>query len=432
MPRNMKWSLYNELIDDQNKKIIYLYNSLREKFFTLDSNLKKIILDAKTNPYIIHEIHPELYNCLLSEKFIINNDYDEVSECIRIINQKFSSNAHLRITINPTLDCNLNCWYCYENHIKGSCMNMDTIKSIIKFIENKVSSDALKKLQLSFFGGEPLLKYEQVIKPIIKQCSDMCKKHDKSFMVSITTNGVCLTSTIINELKTFAKEITVQVAFDGNKSIHDSIKHFANNKGCYDIVKKQLFYAINKDLMVTIRCNYTLNNIESFKELMEDFKKYWHYANVRFSFHKVWQEKESEELFTQRAIMKEYIEKRKINSNINSYYGDSLINCYADFDNNIIINYNGDIYKCTARDFKPENRLGYISNEGNIIYNDIAIKRLNRKLTKQCFSCRLLPICTICFQQRRESANGLCPYPQTRENSSINITRYFYDALLSH
>lgn len=221
---HMKWSIYNELIENsENTDIFTVFNTLREKYFTLDIALKDIILVGMNDVSSIEDIHPELYNHLVSESFIIPDNVDEVSECVQMINKKFSSNAHLRITINPTLDCNLRCWYCYENHLKGSCMETKTIDALVRFIECQAQSDTLKKIQLSFFGGEPLLKYHQVVKPIVKQCSDICHKFNKSFMVSFTTNGVCLTSTVVNELKELSSEVSVQVAFDGNRELHDSV-----------------------------------------------------------------------------------------------------------------------------------------------------------------------------------------------------------------
>jgi uncharacterized protein len=426
----MKWSIYNELIDDvDNAGLVYLFNSLREKFFALDVNLKGLMLAGSHDTSVIEDAHPDLYKYLASEDFIIPDNMDEVSECIQMVNKKFSSDKHLRITINPTLDCNLRCWYCYENHHKGSCMEAKTIDALMKFIEGRAQSESLKKIQLSFFGGEPLLKYNQVVKPIVEGCGDICRKHNKSFMVSFTTNGVCLTSAVVRELKELSPEVSVQVAFDGNRTLHDTVKCFADGSGCYDIVKGRLDYAINNGIMTTIRCNYTLKNFDSFRELIEDFKDYWHYSNVRFSFHKVWQEPESEELFAKRKSLKQDILRWGIKSNIDSFYGDSLAPCYADFDNHIVVNYNGDIYKCTARDFKLENRLGYLDDTGEIIYNAGTENRVLTRLTKQCFSCRMLPICTICFQQRRESIDGACPMPNSYENAPINIAKYFHDVM---
>ena len=132
----MKWSIYNEIINNvEGKEVIYLFNSLRKKYFILDYNLKDLVQAGRDNTLIIANSHPELYEYLMSEKFIVPDNIDEVAECIQMINRKFFSEVELKITINPTLDCNLRCWYCYENHLKGSCMDASTIEAIINYID---------------------------------------------------------------------------------------------------------------------------------------------------------------------------------------------------------------------------------------------------------------------------------------------------------
>ncbi len=424
----MKWSIYNELIREKNR--LYLFNSLRRKYFILSPDLEKLIMEGfSNNIHIIKNAHPELYAHLLSEKFILSAEENEVDECMQILNHKFSSNTNLRITINPTLDCNLRCWYCYESHIKESCMSSDTIDAVIKYIERQVHCKEIENIHISFFGGEPLLKYQKVVYPLVKKCNKICIANNKRFALSITTNGVCLSPIVVDELSNLDITFSIQVAFDGNRKIHNSIKCFSNGKGSYDITRKHLEYAIKKGVITTIRCNYTNSNIESFRDLIKDFEEYWKYPNVRFSFHKVWQEPETEELQQKRVLLKTEITKWGIKSNVNSFYGDSIHPCYADYDNHVVINYNGDIFKCTARDFKPEHRLGYLDNSGHIIYGDNENRRREKRFTKQCPTCHLLPICTVCFQQRSESANGNCPKPIMRKNATINIQKYFSDII---
>lgn len=424
----MKWSIYNELI--RGKGRLYLFNSLRRKYFSLNPDLEELIMEGfNNNIHIIENIHPELYANLLSEKFILPTEKDETSECMHMLIRKFSSKTNLRITINPTLDCNLRCWYCYESHIKGSCMNSNTIDAITKYVEHQVNCNELENVHLSFFGGEPLLKYKKVVFPLVKKCNEICIANNKRFALSITTNGVCLSPIVVDELSNLNITFGIQVAFDGNREIHNSIKCFPNGKGGYDITKKHLEYAIKKGITTTIRCNYTTSNIESFRDLIKDFELYWKCPNVRFSFHKVWQEPESEDLHQKRALLKTDITKWGINSNIESFYGDSIHPCYADYNNHVVINYNGDVYRCTARDFKPEHRLGCLDDSGHIKFGDEEDKRRKNRFTKQCPTCRLLPICTVCFQQRSESPNGNCPKPIMRENATVNIQKYFYDII---
>lgn len=426
----MKWSIYNEFINGISKDYEVLYNTLRGKYFAIEPKLKDLVIKCINNIQALSEIHPDLYKSLLLENFIIPDNINEVDACIQKLKNKFSSKSQLRITINPTLDCNLRCWYCYESHIKGSYMDQNVIDSIIKFVRNQVCSQDIDSIHLSFFGGEPLLKYNKVVKPIIQECKNICSTHDKDFLLSITTNGICLTKDVVDEISNMGITFSVQVAFDGNKPIHDSVKYFSNRKGSYDIVVKNLRHAIEKGVNVTIRCNYTKSNLLSFKEVIKDFELYKYYTNVRFSFHKVWQEPESQDLFDKREQMKTVIEESGIKSNINSYWGNSLASCYADYESNVIVNYNGDIFKCTARDFKPNHRLGYLNSEGYIVYDDTSMRfSIEANLTSQCRGCRLLPICTICFQQRKESTDGKCPTPALHANASKNIQKYFHDII---
>ena len=51
--------------------------------------------------------------------------------------------------------------------------------------------------------------------------------------------------------------------------------------------------------------------------------------------------------------------------------------CYADKKNTVVVNYNGDLYKCTARDFVSKNREGTLTADGDIHWNDKYKKRLS-------------------------------------------------------
>lgn len=364
---------------------------------------------------------------LVREQFVIDDNVNEQDICIKKVCQKLEDNESVKITINPTLDCNLRCWYCYENHIKGSSMNTDTIKNVLDFMKKTISSPSLKNLQLSFFGGEPFLKYNKVMKPIILKCGELCKLYDKGFYVNATTNGVFLTKTVINEIISISPNFGVQVAFDGGKEYHNKVKYTNEGKGVYDIVKKNLYYALEKGVRTTIRCNYTLDNIESFLDVLKDFENYWEYSNLRFSFHKVWQEPLSQELKTEIKRIRSIVSMSNIQSNIKSFNGYNST-CYADYTHNFVINYNGDVFKCTARDFKRENRIGHIGYNGNLILHNMA--RNAPLFTSQCYYCRLLPICTICSQLKLESKDNKCPgIDADSENVSENIKKHFWDLM---
>ena len=61
--------------------------------------------------------------------------------------------------------------------------------------------------------------------------------------------------------------------------------------------------------------------------------------------------------------------------------------------NSAVINYNGDIFKCTARDFTTVQRAGYLSDEGELVWeNDYLNRRMNAKFNNKPWSNRRLSV----------------------------------------
>jgi len=421
----MFWSRYNEFIDEDISEPGYLYNCFRGKFFKIHPQLKELI--KSKDPASIQRYHVTLYTKLVEEHFIVKDLRQEADECMRLLKEKFSKPHFIRITINPTLDCNLRCWYCYEKQQKGSCMSHHTIESVAMYLRDVFSSKNFNGVLISFFGGEPLLKYQDVVSPLLSKAKLLSEEFNKPFSVGFTTNGVCLKKSVVDHLRGFSDNTHIQVAFDGGRDSHNQVKHFPNGKGSYDIVKDNIFYAIEQGLNINVRCNYSLKTIDTFLFLLKDFQKYWEYQNVRFSFFKIWQEKMTDALKVKLNNIKDFIVQNHIKSNVSTFYGDNIYNCYADYSPNIVINYDGNIFKCTARDFVEQNSIGTLEENGQIIFNGNALINFADKLTAQCPQCRVLPICPTCLQHRMESPDKECPDKLFMENASINIKKHFYD-----
>lgn len=422
----MIWSRYIELITDIPDSLI-IFNALNRNWLRIDPKLGEYLNGLTSSPREISAKHPQLYKVLVENNYIVNNEQEDIANCLQVLDKKFASKKHLNIIINPTLDCNLRCWYCYEEHLKGSCMRTETTKNVISFLCNQVNNPETETIQLSFFGGEPLLHYSKVVKPIIEQVSSLCQEVGKKLWVSFTTNGVCLTEWMLSNLKSYTSNLSFQIAFDGGQNLHDKTKFFSNGLGCYSVVLNNTINAIKSGVRVVVRCNYTADNILSFLDLISDLKEYHSNPNLYFSFHRIWQEKESESLDTLREDFKNKIIDFKINSNINTFLGNSLSSCYGDYFNNVVINYTGDVFKCTARDFKPENRIGVIGENGEISYSSNGLNRILHSQIPICYSCRMLPICPICSQRKAEAMHGQCPIEVNNSVIHKNMRAAFWD-----
>lgn len=80
--------------------------------------------------------------------------------------------------------------------------------------------------------------------------------------------------------------------------------------------------------------------------------------------------------------------------------------CYADTPQHLVINYNGDIFKCTARDFVSAQREGVLHDDGSVELNDVYERRMRlRYVNPACLACKILPICNGgCSQSKMEAA----------------------------
>ena len=140
----------------------------------------------------------------------------------------------MKYTLCVTQECNLSCHYCYIRK-KKSVMSIDTAKRIIDFIYNNTPPD--EKIEIGFFGGEPLLEFELVTK-----ISDMIENHisfdiDK-VQLSLVTNGTIFSDKIANVLK--EHNIAFCLSCDGPPHVQDVNRRFPDGRGSSEVVENTI------------------------------------------------------------------------------------------------------------------------------------------------------------------------------------------------
>lgn len=422
----MIWNPYTkEIVIDENHTA--LYNYVNDSALFLSNQLFDIV-----SPYLqknsfgtIKSKHPQLYDSLLNNGFILTFPNDD-GWVHKLLNKKLSSKKTYRLTINPTLDCNLRCWYCYQNHTKNCYMNSEVQSSALRFAESKISDNELETFRLSFFGGEPLIRVNSISLPIAEKVNILCQRYNKKLFLHFTTNGVLLSDSIIERIKAICTDTSLQIPFDGGREYHNITKKSSVGAGMYDVTLNNIYKAAKKGLYINVRCNYTLKNIDSFEELVstirENTKEYKHL--ISFSLQKVWQEKPSIELDEKAKRISNIINEDITNSSAFSL-GLPASFCYADYEESLVINYDGALYKCTARDFTKENKIGDLASDGSLnIYSDKY--KQNKRYNKECQTCSILPICTICTQARVEALRkDVCPVEITEDDKQRQIVTRF-------
>lgn len=195
-----------------SEKSDLLYNSVSDKFIAIRHEV-----DLRD----ISVITPTIFSLLQENGMIVPSNLNEREKVIEIWNSNTLSSDSFTFIINPTLRCNFNCWYCYENHRNAPIMNNDILERTKALIGQTIERTNL--IKLSFFGGEPLLEFSRIVKPLIEYTENAVSKVNKDIQISFTTNGFLLTPSMIDFLSQHYVKF-MQITLDGGKQTHNKTR----------------------------------------------------------------------------------------------------------------------------------------------------------------------------------------------------------------
>ena len=286
----MKFSQFNSILPHQGK--FALYNSYTQAVIFIVPELEELLAAAiREGIDGLKEFHPTFYQYLMEQEFIVDDALDEV-EKVKALSRSIDENPEeFLLTINPTMNCNFSCWYCYETHIKKSKLDTDIFTRVEKFVEKTSSREGLKFFSLSFFGGEPLIYFNKIVVPLIDHFTESCRSNNINFNISFTTNGYLIKQEFIDYFKERAISPGFQITLDGYREEHDKVRHVGTN-GSYDKIISHVRLLVQNRFSVRLRVNYTDRNIHTSHKIADEFRDIPQELRdnyLFFDFHRVWQ-----------------------------------------------------------------------------------------------------------------------------------------------
>ena len=309
------------------------------------------------------------------------------------------SNKVQELIILPTEKCNFRCTYCYEDFEIGK-MSQTTQTAIKRFIENR--SNDLSRLNLNWFGGEPLLA-KDVILEIGQFAQDLAEEKGFELTGNFTTNGYLLDSELFGQLLEI-NHSEFQITLDGLNEEHDRTRRRADGEGTFETIWNNLLFCqkLDQDFHIQLRIHITHRNFDSLKALCKEIGKHFG-ADKRFSvnFQHVRDMGGEGGKTVTKVSRDDYLNKSKLlsevikdNSRKSEHWNDRFAEvetdsegtfeksesyiCYAAKPNSLLIRANGKIGKCTVALDDERNDLGYLSEDGKVIINQTKLKGFTR------------------------------------------------------
>lgn len=353
------------------------------------------------------------------------------------------------VVLNLTDNCNLACVYCFVQQ-KPHYMTLDTAKSAVDLIVNNYNIKKEKgwlgkdeRKGVTFFGGEPMLMYDQIIVPLIKYIENTYNINE--FHFDITTNG-----TLLNEERlVFMSKYSIYplLSIDGDRETQNHNRPCKNHSddSSFDLISKNIPIILKYFPNATFRSTVYKDSIQNlftdylYAEKM-GFKNYVCIPDVRSQN---WTEEDLDnyknELFKIIAyILTYYLHNEEPKTNFGNLNKMILKILYHDLNNekdlntfsihrcglgitSFSVNYKGDFFTCQEQDSRNTGEYFYFGNLKDGIDIDKHTKILMDYITSKG-GCEKEDNCKDCLL--KSCCSHGCPSTQYDSFKDIGLMSY--------
>lgn len=181
----------------------------------------------------IDEAYAELYALYAEGMLFSEDDYEQIAA---LIDRHPPVKA---LCLHISHDCNLRCKYCFAGtgNFGGARMLMPPEVAIdaMEFVAK--ASGKRRNIEVDFFGGEPLMAFDTVIKTV-EYVRAHEKEWGKNFRFTITTNGLALDDKKIDFIN---REMdNVVLSLDGRPDVNDELRVDVAGNGSYSRIVPKL------------------------------------------------------------------------------------------------------------------------------------------------------------------------------------------------
>ena len=370
------------------------------------------LLLVATRRCAVLESSETLWNKVVTGGELSDRERDTLARLGVLVPDRDAERAELRATFETvnrtsktfavlatlTLECNLACPYCFEDPFRGRLVMSDaTADLLVRRMAEKMAAGL--NVTMDFYGGEALMALP-MLKRIATELGALAQNHGVTYDFNIISNGTLLTRRVVEELLPLGLA-AIRTTLDGPPDIHDQQRPFVSGKGSFATILANL-REIYELVPIDLGGNYSRANYHRFPELLdlllaEGFLP-CKFKAIGFSpvmpkadgsvagdlgsacacTDEPWVIKAG--LFLREEAMKRGFPVPKLKPSA----------CMIEFKNDLVVGYDGGIFKCPVFMGQEELRVGSLA-EGVGDYSQS--HNLDLWKNDECLDCAYLPLC---------------------------------------
>ncbi len=374
----------------EKKYIDMLISVMEEETFTYENN--------------------DFFDLMLENKIFVDDDVDEDLVVRGIYEEKVIRAKTLEVMLIVTRQCNFRCIYCGQPHLEEK-MSEDTYRSVLDFIKNQVLTYGYTSVNITFFGGEPLIETNNIclfLEELDALLSSLSTEERKiSYEAGMSTNGYLLSPTIFERLIALNCNF-YQISIDGMAETHDKMRPLVSGKPSWEKIIQNISYMLNTDKKFTIllRTNFNADVAESLVDFYKFMGDKLNDKRINIYYETIKNQGNEntpdticgiEELVLDIDIAQLIRENNLICVNSTNKLMPCSRVCYASKPNFFIIDEKAQLLKCSFALDSPNNVIGKLNANGlynidkNYNYNNWVYR--DYLTSEKCKKCKALPLC---------------------------------------
>jgi len=268
-------SRYNFYVQYQGN--VALYNTLTGAFVKLvgeDGESLAISLCGRKSKFDLESFESYILGLLVKGGFLVSSPEEE-TETIRSRFARAREETPVVLTLTTTMDCNLGCYYCYEQRSQKK-LTTNHVADIIDLAKASLERQNKRSLHVDWYGGEPMLN-QTFLEDASSSLQKLCNELKVSYHASIISNGTCWPK----DVERFIKQNRirqVQISLDGLRNNHNKRRRYRKEfvdlakqssfDECIELIDKLLDYT-----RVDVRFNFDKQNSVDWSGLLEMAQK---------------------------------------------------------------------------------------------------------------------------------------------------------------